>query len=694
MNSARNVIQGVSGGILGGAVTGLCEACFLLATTGAPDYLAPFYAVALYGLIGAPLGLAAGAVLTLGTKLRKRDASDGFAWSWGFVGGMAPQAAFVMLYIVRKVVYAEQGLPLPGLLGVVGGVALDACVVLVVGPRLLDGTFRALLQARGLVGAWGGLLALTGVLAVAPLSGDPRADFRAGKAVPAGLEEAPDVLLIMIDTLRADYLGAYGMEGNPTPHLDDLAEDGVLFEQAFAQASWTRSSGATLFTSRVPSSHNADTKAAMLSPDAVTWAEPLQSDGLTTGAFVNNINMTATFGFDQGFDTFLYETPEYHYGATESVFGLTMYKVIHKLSERVFATKRVETFYQPAEVVFADVRAFMDANADGRVALYAHLMEPHDPYFEHPSLSGGGPDFNGVAYGRAEHEHPDPEDADYLKRVYLDEIRFMDAEIGRFVAWLKESGRYDRTLIVITADHGEEFGEHGGFWHGTTLYEEQIHIPLIVKLPKEEAELHGTRVPWQVRSLDIAPTIAAYVGTEADPSWQGSDLLADVRAWAAEQAAAAVVTPEEPQQLLPEPEGALPEAAVDEAEPGGVPAPEPRDYERVVVAEEDFEGNVIRAIRARGTKYIAAAPGGPRGLPEEELFDVASDPSESRDLLTAGGEHQGTAVTEHARVLSDLLDATLRDAATGALSGGSAQRSAAECERLKALGYLGADEEC
>ncbi|TNE86731.1 MAG: hypothetical protein EP330_20725 [Deltaproteobacteria bacterium] len=705
MKTPRNVIQGLSGGILGGATVGLIEACYLLGSTGAPDYLSPFYATALYGLIGAPLGIGAGLALSVVEKLRGKDVEDAFAWSWGYVGGMVPQVLFVSMYIVRKVVYAEQGLPLPGLLGILANALFDVVVVLLLGPKLVDGPFKFLLKAPGLAVAWGGLLAVTGAVAMAPLTEDPRANFAADKPVPPGLEEAPDVLLIMIDTLRADYLGIYGKEGNPSPNLDALAADGIVFEQAFAQASWTRSSGATLFTSRIPSSHNADTKAAQLSPDAVTWAEPLQADGLTTGALVNNINMTSTFGFDQGFDTFLYESPAYHFGATESVFGLTMYKVVHKLSERVLKTKHVESFYQPAEVVFADVKTFLEANADGRVALYAHLMEPHDPYFEHPSLAGEGAEYNGVAYGRAEHEHPDPSDAEYLKQVYLDEIRFMDAEIGRFVAWLEESGRYDNTLIIITADHGEEFGEHGGFWHGTTLYEEQIHIPLIIKLPKAEAELAGTRVPWQVRSLDVAPTIAAYVGTEPDEGWQGRDLLADVRGWVAEEEARLAA---EPEQAVEDGEGLEDEVGTPE-EPA-VPVEEPVDEaleaideaapvrgharDRVVVAEEDFEGNVIRAIRRFGTKYIEAEAGGPRGLPEKQLFDVQEDPKETEDLLAEGATLTDKPAAEHAEALSELLRTTISEAESGALSAETVQRSAAECERLKALGYLGADEEC
>lgn len=678
MNTPRNLIQGLSGGILGGALTGLAEATYLIATTGAPDYLSPFYATLLYGLIAAPIGLAAGLALSVVEKVRG-EVGDGFAWSWGFVGGMAPLAAFVLLYIVRKVVYLEQGMPVQGLLGVLAAVGAVELLVLFFVPKFIEGKLEIMLTAKGLAGAWGGLLLITGLVAAAPLTDDPRANFAAGKAVPEGMSDAPDVLLIMVDTLRADYLGTYGKDGNPSPELDAFASDAVVFEAAFAQASWTRSSGATLFTSRIPSSHNADTKAAMLSSDAVTFAEPLQSAGVTTGALVNNINMSATFGFDQGFDSFLYESPDYHYFASESVFGLTLYKVIHKLSERMGGAKAVHSFYQPAEVVFDDTKAFLEANSEGRVALFTHLMEPHDPYFEHPSLSGSGPDFNGVGYARAEHEFPKAEDAEYLKGVYLDEIRWMDAELGRFFGWLRETDRYDDLMIVITADHGEEFGEHGGFWHGTTLYEEQIHIPLIVKLPGNAHA--GTRVPWQVRSLDVAPTMSSALGVPPDASWQGKDLMADVEGWLADLEAEAQAEPEdgEPGEDEPlQPEVRAPGHAKD----------------RLVIAEEDFEGNVIAAIRTRGLKYIRAQEGGPRGLSAQELFAVAKDPKETKELLGAGGQIDGVYVEDHVKTLDALLNAAVIDLSADGLEGGTAGMTQIECERLKSLGYLSGDTDC
>ena len=152
-------------------------------------------------------------------------------------------------------------------------------------------------------------------------------------------------------------------------------------------------------------------------------------------------------------------------------------------------------------------------------------MEPHDPYFEHPILSGGDQEYSGVAYGRKEHEHPEPSKTAEIKDLYKQEVEFLDRKLGTFFQYLKEQNLYDNTWIVLVSDHGEEFHEHGGFWHGTTLYDEVLRIPLIIKTPK--SGLKDIRVPWQVRGIDIAPTITALLDLKADPSWEGQNLLSD-----------------------------------------------------------------------------------------------------------------------------------------------------------------------
>lgn len=688
MNFARNVIQGAAGGVLGGSSLGLIEAVYHLTTSGAPDMLGPFYAVVLYGLLGLPFGIGAGVALTVLEKFKPMgDNGESWAFTVGMIAGWAPMALFILRYVANKEVYLEQGVPMKGNLLILGAVGAVALFDLVVFPKLLSGPLAVLRQAKGV----GGLLVVMGLATFGMhLSGGVAdVDWSHGRGTPEALAEKPNVVLIMVDTLRADYLGTYGKEGEISPNIDAYADDAVVFEQGFAHASWTRASGASLLSSRIPSSHNTAVKAARMPDEVVLWSEVLHDNGVTTGALVNNINLTATFNFDQGYDTFIYEAPAYPFGATEGVFALTMYKVVHKLNEKIGGKigipKAVDTFYQPAVKVLADARAFMTGNKDSRWALFVHLMEPHDPYFEHPNISGdGAAEYNGVGFARAEVEHPDPADAEYLKGVYVDEITFMDKELGAFFDWMKREGVYDNSVIILTADHGEEFFEHGGWWHGTTLYEEQIHVPLIVKLPGNE--LGGTRVPWQARSIDVAPTIAAALDLEPGEGWQGKDLISDVRADLAEvehrEMTAQIQS--ESAEITAEITGAEPvEPEVDPCAGYGHP------YERMVISEEDFEGNQIASIRTGGLKFIKANEGNPRGLQTIELYDMAADPGETTNLIEKDLPLcDGEAASSKQRRLDKKLGEEIQNAMIGAVASDQAELSDDEIARLQALGYM------
>lgn len=692
----------VRGGVLGAALLGLGEAAYHLVAQGAPDLVAPFYGLVLYGAIGGALAAGAAVVVAgLGERLPGAAPTDrrALAHVVGHVVAVAPMAGFVMHYLGNKVVFAEQGVPLVGKLAIAGILLIYAALAVVVGRVLLRGPLAVLDRAAGFGGLLGTLgLALGGVAVV----GSPtKPDFAHHRPAPPGLAEAPDVLLFTVDTLRADHLGVYGGPEGISPALDALAADGIVFEDASAHASWTRSSFASLWTSRIPSAHKADRKASRLSDDLVLLSEVLQANGVTTGNLANNINVTATFNFDQGYDTFLYEAPDYHFGATESVFSLTFYKVVHKLREKLGGSKVVESFYQPAEVVLDDARAFIEANAEARWMLGVHLMEPHDPYFEHPYLDGTGTaELNGVGFARAEVEKPSLDQADYLRRVYADEVRHLDRKLAPFLDWLKKTGRYDRTLIVVTADHGEEFGEHGGFWHGTTLYEEQTHVPLVIKLPQQE--LAGRRVAWQARLIDVAPTITAALGLEPDPTWAGRELLTDVRkeveveearAKALEEArdtVAALAEAGDAGALEGEQRTALLQAQrlLEAPEPTACDTDYDRARDRLVVSEQDFEGNVLAAVRHRGFKLIEANADNPRGLPERQLFDLVRDGAERTDLVGAAAaacdQQPATLLAE----LHDTLAQAREQAATGAVEAADVEVDDAETCNLCALGYL------
>src|SRR5437773_682900 len=285
---------------------------------------------------------------------------------------------------------------------------------------------------------------------------------------------------------------------------------------AFAQASWTRPSVATILTGLYPSSHGAVHKADRLPERVDTLAERLRGIGYRTVGFADNANISQAFNFQQGFDEYRYLEPDFFFGASEPASQLALYSGLRLVRERFLAhSVDVHQYYQPAEVVTAEVRRWLDRGAGEQpFFLFVHYMDPHDPYFAHP--------FNGEGYARVAHPNPPPALAERLHRLYEGEVAYLDEHLGVLFDDLRRRGLYGRTLVVLTADHGEEFHEHGGWWHGTTLYDEQIHVPLIVKPPGAHGPgptggagpIGGAGRVFEelATSLDIAPTILAAAG--------------------------------------------------------------------------------------------------------------------------------------------------------------------------------------
>jgi arylsulfatase A-like enzyme len=605
----RALGAGIAGGLLAGAAVGGIEAIVAWAHALA-------WALVAYGLVGGALGLGAGLVAAvIGT--------DGFGLALAGVGG-ALAFAVGRFRIVRDV-FLEQ-LPHGPLPLVVQAAALLAVVVVAVllwrALRGADG--RHALLTRPLVAAIvvavlaAGASALAGVYAAPPA---PATVARA--AVPAG---APNVLLIVVDTLRADHLSCYGASPVRTPHVDALAAEGLRYADAFSQASWTRPSIATILTGLYPSSHGAIHKADKL-PDRVdTLAEVLQRGGYRTIGFADNANISPAFNFQQGFDEYHYLAPAFFFGASEPAAQLTLYGGLRLVRERFLARRMdVQNYYQPAEVVTATVRRWLDGRGEARepLFLFVHYMDPHDPYFVHP--------FNGVGYARVAMPNPPAELAAKLHETYAGSVAYLDEHLGALFDDLKRRGLWDRTLVVLTADHGEEFHEHGGWWHGTTLYDEQVHVPLIVKPPGGHA---GRVIEEFATSLDIAPTILAAAGIPGPAALQGHALPLD----------------------------------------GGAPP-----SRQSVFAEEDLEGNVLQAVRTREWKLINANPGNPRGLAPEELYALPTDPGERTNVVA---RQPAEAEMMRAELGRSVLQAR---AHAGATEQGGAD--AATQERLRALGY-------
>ncbi len=628
MSSTADSSNGVVGSALAGAalaavVVGLGEAGIVIAERHLGiDAGLLFFAFLFYGGIGALAGLGLGIALRV---LTRAAAPTAFALSGAAV--LAPLVTIIGRFRVFRDVFNEtfDGAPISAFTFQIASAA--AALVLFVLAFVVWRTLARRLPALASPVIVLGVLALGVVASRAGMAfGSKPAPAPRHVAVGAPAK-GPNVILIVVDTLRADHLSCYGAKTNKTPVIDGLAADGTRFAHAYSQASWTRPSFGTIFTSLYPSSHRAIHKSDALPEAVVTLAEVMQGAGYATIGFANNINIAPLFGFQQGFDQYVFLEPEFFFGATESAAQLTIYNQLRLIRERFVSKKKyVENYYQPADVV---VKHGLDWIA-GRDAqrpffMFLHFMEPHDPYFVHP--------YNGEAYARVANPNPDPALADTYRDAYDGAIRFLDGELAKLFADLKAKGIYDDALIVLTADHGEEFHEHGGWWHGTTLYDEQIAVPLIVKPPHGGGA--GIVNQAMVSSLDVAPTIIAGAGVAV------------------------------PQTMVGKPLGL------------GADAPAPRDHS---FAESDLEGNSVQAYRSGGMKVIHANPGNPRGLPEHQLFDVASDPGEQKDLIATQ--------TDVANKLTADMTALQSHAESIAVESTGTSIDAASEERLRALGYV------
>ena len=615
---------GLGAGILAGMTIGVIETLVIAREGLGADHQVLWYGPLAYALLLGLGGLTAGVVL--GVLPMERPEIRGWTATLVLLAlGVAP-ALMIALFRIRRDVFHEQMPPLPVLAGVLGAAGVAALAIFLLGPRLLGG---------GIGRAFGAIPALLlGALVVGGGAAAGRALYPAPPpppappAVPAALADKPNLLLIVIDTLRADALSCYGGSVEAT-HICGLAErEGTIFT-GFAHASWTKPSFASILTSTLPSTHNTMSKTATLPQDLVLVSEALQQHGYATGGIVANINLAPSFGFQQGYDEYSYLSPDYLFGSAESSSKLIFYQIGRKLALERKPGHRVTDYYQDAATVTRVADDWLARHKDSRFFLLLHYMDPHDPYFPHP--------YTGEGIARVEADNPDPSRAAHMRELYDGEIRFTDEHIAELEAKLRELGVWDDTMIVITADHGEEFHEHGGWWHGTTLYEEQIHVPLLVKWPKGKVGAPARVTDHLARHIDVAPTLLALAGAPIPAGMQGKDLA--------------------------------------------VPMAQRSESERMHYAEEDHEGNVLRAIRTDSWKLIEANAGNPRGLPPEELFAIGKDPRETQNVVE-GNATVAAEMRKHAEAQRQL-------AASQAVEGGEqAKLTKEECEKLRVLGYV------
>jgi arylsulfatase A-like enzyme/thioredoxin-like negative regulator of GroEL len=298
--------------------------------------------------------------------------------------------------------------------------------------------------------------------------------------------EAPNIVLVTVDTTRADRMGFLGCTRGTTPNLDILARQGVVFEHAYSQAPLTPVSHATIFTGTYPQFHTVTDFGHPLPSLLPSVPEILKKSGYHTAAFIGSLildpkaNMAP--GFDRGFDYFDAGFHQKH-GPGEDRY--------HSIERR-------------AGDVVAHAIAWMNKNRQTPFFVWVHLYDPHAPY-----------------------DPPAPFNTKF-KDAYDGEIAYADASLGKLFNYLRQRGSYDRSLITVMSDHGESLGAHGESMHGIFLYDETIRVPLLFKLPGRL--LAGRRVSSQVRLVDVAPTLLSMLSLPLPQTFQGESLVGRMKA--------------------------------------------------------------------------------------------------------------------------------------------------------------------
>ena len=342
-------------------------------------------------------------------------------------------------------------------------------------------------------------------------------------AASVAMATPPHLVLVMIDTLRADHLGAYGYARDTSPNLDRLARAGSYFVRARATSSWTKPSVGSLFTSQLPSEHGATSFGRGLDSDVPVLAELLRAAGYRTlGVSGNFVHVTEEQGFARGFDSW-----------KALAFRLAENEGDPLLRYRGTAPLRAPT---APEINFAALHLLAESpRRQAPVFLYVHYMEPHSGYLPPPEFSerfvepwtdGPAPRFTSDYLWRISREGTplDPALRERMIGSYDAEIAAVDAGLGRLVMQLEKLGYWDNSVVVVVSDHGEEFFEHGRWNHGMTLYDESLRVPLIVLDNRDPRG--GVRRDEPVDLLDVAPTLLALAGAPIPAVMRGRDLLA------------------------------------------------------------------------------------------------------------------------------------------------------------------------
>ncbi len=393
------------------------------------------------------------------------------------------------------------------------------------------------------------------------------------------------VILISVDTLRADRLSSYGYRAMPTPNIDAFTQHGTLFTDVNSQIPLTLPSHTVVFTSTYPFQNGIEENGQVVPQTAVTLASVLQSHGYKTAAFIGCNLLARSAGLDRGFDD--YDSP---FGASAAA------------SESPYSTR----VRRDGAFVVRAANQWLAAHKDQPVFVFIHLFDLHAPY-KLRQIPGSALPFTAG---------------------YDAELHYVDQQLGRLTQALMQTGWWQRSLIVLLADHGEGLGDHGETSHGYFAYESTVHVPLIVHWP-EGSPSYPARVTQPAGLIDVAPTILDALHIPAPPSFEGTSLM-----------------------------------KFDNAPAHAV-------YSEAVYTRDEFGWAPLRALRVGQFKFIDA--------PHAELYDLAKDPRELSNVLRTNAAEVTTLRTE--------LDKLLARYKPGGQPPNAGASSATRSD-LQSLGYL------
>ncbi len=445
---------------------------------------------------------------------------------------------------------------------------------------------------------------------------DPRAVVLVGSVLrmAPGSKDLPPIVLYVEDTLRADRLGVYGYEIETDPHLQSIAAEGAVFEEVYASSNWTRPAITTLLTSLDPLVHGNRSHDRRISESVTTLAEFLAGKGYLTTTFVTNYHGGQWSGLDQGVDV-AREPPAYGAATLEST-----------LTSRTIAAPLAEE---------------LERHADERLFVFVHTLDPHQPYSPPPE------DRQAVRVGRPALPTDTKARVVAARSLSYDaEIHHNDRLLLELDQELSELGMAEDTLFLFVSDHGEGFGEHGLFGHRSTLYQEELHVPMIVRWPKRIRA--GTRVRIPTGHVDVASTLLGLLGFGAPDAWQGRDLSVLLRGG---------------------------ELSAREAEV-------PLFVDAIYANKGEGRGQrPMAAVVQGGFKLIAELDVEDRRVEPVELYDLTTDPGETVNLLERA-DH-----ADRARVLAARLEHAVERASRSA--GVAADGMDPETKAwMQAMGYI------